>query len=110
MLNMLAALQIGRPGAPVLQLVVMYGGLIAVFYFVLIRPNQQAAKKHKALVDALKKGDEVMTAGGILGEVVFLKDDRITIKSGDTRVVVARKKIERVFTPEAASPAATESK
>src|SRR5437762_2724926 len=107
---MLAMLQFGRPGTPVLQLVTMYGGLIAVFYFILIRPNQQAAKKHQALVDALKKGDEVMTAGGILGEVVFIKDDRVTIKTDNTRIVVARKKIERVITPEAPTPAATESK
>jgi preprotein translocase subunit YajC len=109
-LNMLAMLQFGRPGTPILQMVTMYGGLIAVFYFILIRPQRQAQKKHQDLVDALKKGDEIMTAGGILGEVVFLKDDRVTIKSGDTRVVVARKKIERVFTPEAVTPAATESK
>ncbi len=110
-LNMLGMLQIfGRPGTPILQLVTMYGGLIAVFWFILIRPQRQSQKKHQDLVDALKKGDEVMTAGGILGEVVFIKDDRITIKSDTTRLIVARKKIERVITPEAATPAATESK
>jgi preprotein translocase subunit YajC len=110
-LNMLAMLQIfGRPSAPILQLVTMYGGLIAVFYFILIRPQRQSQKKHQDLVEALKKGDEIMTAGGILGEVVFIKDDRVTIKSDNTRLVVARKKIEKVFTPEAATPAATESK
>jgi preprotein translocase subunit YajC len=108
---MLALLQIARPSAPVLQMVFMYGGLILVFWFVLLRPQRQAQKKHQELVGALKKGDEVMTSGGILGEVVFLKEDRITIKTGEsTRIVVARAKIERVFTAEVPDKTTAESK
>src|SRR5438132_7054020 len=98
---MLAMLQFSTGNTPILQLVMLYGGLILIFYFVLIRPQRQSQKQHQALIDALKEGDEVMTAGGILGEVVFIKDDKVTIKTAETtRVVVSRKKIERVYTAE----------
>lgn len=90
-------------------MVFMYGAIFAIFYFILIRPQQKQRKAHEALVRALKKGDEVVTAGGIVGEVVFiaqqLKDgapvagleDRITIKSADSRVMIERGKVTRVI-------------
>jgi len=45
----------------------------------------------------LKRGDEVMTEGGIIGSVVHMQDDRVTLKSGEARIVVARVKITRVL-------------
>lgn len=82
----------------VIQLV----SIVAIMYFLLIRPQRQVQKRHQAMLAALKKGDEVMTEGGIIGEVVFIKEDRVTIKTGEnTRIVVARPKIARVFAPDA---------
>ena len=48
--------------------------MFAIFYFLLIRPQQKKAKEHKALLDAVKKGDNVITAGGVHGKVVSVDD------------------------------------
>jgi preprotein translocase subunit YajC len=84
-----------------LPFIIQFVAIIAIFYFLLIRPQRKMAQKHKELLDSLKKGDEVITAGGIIGNVVHLADDRITIRTDkDTRIVVARAKIERVVVNE----------
>lgn len=84
-----------------LPFLIQFVAIIAIFWFLLIRPQRKAAQQHKATLEALKKGDEVMTAGGIIGAVVHLAEDRVTIRTDkDTRIVIARAKIERVFTPE----------
>jgi preprotein translocase subunit YajC len=81
-------------------LLIQFAAIFAILYFLLIRPQRQAAKRHQVMLQALKKGDEVMTEGGILGKVVHLKEDRITIRTGEnTSIVVARPKIARVFQP-----------
>lgn len=85
-------------------IILQFGALAAIFYFLLIRPQRKAAKRHQEVLAALKRGDQVMTEGGILGEVIHLGDDRITIKSAESRIVVARGKIARVVN--ATEPAA----
>lgn len=73
--------------------------IFAIFYFLLIRPQRQEQKRHRQMVANLKKGDEVVTVGGIIGSVVHVKDDRITIRTAeDTRLVIERSKIGRVLT------------
>lgn len=67
-----------------------------VFYFLIIRPQGQARKKHQELLAGLKKNDEVTTAGGIIGKVRDIKDDRITIESGTATLVVDRGRIIRI--------------
>ncbi len=91
----------------------MYGAIFAIFYFILIRPQSTQRKKHDEMVRNLKKGDEIVTNGGLVGEVLFIKEkgddktagmeDRVTIKSGDTRVVVERGRIARINRPVSAS-------
>lgn len=100
----LALLQ--APTAGIAQMVFMYGAIFAIFYFVLIRPQQKQRKQHEQRVQQLKKGDEIVTAGGIVGEVVHIaaqgKDgaatmnDRITIKSGDSKLIVERGRIAAI--------------
>src|SRR5512133_1207507 len=76
----------------------------AVFYFLILRPSGQARKKHAELLTKLKKGDEVMTSGGIIGKVRDikevetdgLKESRITVESGTSTVVVERARIRRI--------------
>lgn len=65
-----------NPWANVLLLVAMF----AIFYFLLIRPQQKRAKEHKALVEGLKAGDLVITAGGIHGKVAAVQDDSIQLE------------------------------
>jgi preprotein translocase subunit YajC len=81
-----------------MPMIIMWTAIIAIFYFLLIRPQRKAQQRHQEMVKGLKKGDEVMTDGGIIGQVVHIKDDRLTIRTGaDTRIEVARVKIARVF-------------
>ena len=54
--------------------------MFAIFYFLLIRPQQKKAKEHRALLEALKKGDQVVTAGGIHGKVTSLDDQVVTLE------------------------------
>lgn len=49
--------------------------LFGIFYFLLIRPQQQRVKRHQQMVDAVKKGDTVVTSGGIIGKVAKVKED-----------------------------------
>lgn len=67
-----------------------------IFYFLIIRPQNQARKKHGEILAALKKGDEITTAGGLVGRVKDIKDDRITVESGTATLVVERARIIRV--------------
>jgi len=67
-----------------------------VFYLLLIRPQQQARKKHEQILAGLKKGDEITTSGGIIGRVKEVKDERITIESGSATLIVERSRIIRV--------------
>jgi preprotein translocase subunit YajC len=54
--------------------------LLAVFYFLILRPQQKRAKEHAALVAALQKGDEVVTIGGVLGKVTKVGDENVTVE------------------------------
>jgi preprotein translocase subunit YajC len=71
--------------------------IFAIFYFLLIRPQRKEADRHRQMLEALKKGDEVITAGGIIGTVVHAEQDRVTIKTAEsTRIVVERGRISKV--------------
>lgn len=58
-------------------------GMIVIFYFLLIRPQNQRAKKHKAMLEAMKKGDTVVTQGGIIGKIFKIADSEVTIDTGE---------------------------
>jgi preprotein translocase subunit YajC len=58
-------------------------GMIVIFYFLLIRPQNQRMKKHRALLDALKRGDTVVTQGGVIGKVFKLSPDEVTLDTGE---------------------------
>jgi preprotein translocase subunit YajC len=89
-------------GLSVLVLQMVAIGL--VFYFLIMRPSGQARKRHAELLTKLKKGDEVMTSGGIIGRVKDIreveaeggKESRVTIESGTSTVVVERSRIVRI--------------
>ena len=98
------------PASGMIGPIFMYGAIFAIFYFILIRPQQKQRKNHEALVKAVKKGDEIVTTGGLVGEVIHIREtavsegtasipseDRITIKSGESRVVIERGRIARVI-------------
>ncbi len=73
-----------------LPLVLMF----VVMYFLMIRPQQKRAKEQKAMMDALAKGDEVVTAGGMLGKVVKVNDSYVTVEvAASTEIVVQKNSI-----------------
>ena len=71
-------------GGSFLSMLPVFVIFIAIFYFLIIRPQSQKAKKHQALVNDLTIGDEVMTAGGIVGKIAKLRDPyvHITVAEG----------------------------
>ena len=74
------------------------GAIFAIFYFILIRPQKKEQQKHRQMIEELKKGDEVITNGGIIGNVVHVAEDRLTIKTAEsTRLVVERARVARVI-------------
>ena len=83
--------------------VIQMVAIFAIFYFLLIRPQRQAQKRHQEMLGQLKRGDDVVTEGGIVGSVVHIAEDNVTIKTGDTRIVVLRGKIARVGRTETAT-------
>ena len=101
-LALVAQGQSGTGGLSILVLQMAAIGL--VFYFLILRPSGQARKRHAELLSKLKKGDEVMTSGGIIGRVKDIKEVdnegakevRVTVESGTATVVVERSRIVRV--------------
>jgi preprotein translocase subunit YajC len=82
--------------------VFMFGAIFLIFYFLLIRPQRKQQKSHDEMVKSLSRGDEVVTIGGIIGKIIHLTDDRITIKTAeDTRLEIERSKVGRKAGPQA---------
>jgi preprotein translocase subunit YajC len=74
--------------------------IFAIFYFLMIRPQQKQQKKHKEMLGALKKGDKVVTRGGILGTVFALADAVITVEvSENVRIRFSRDAIAGIEAP-----------
>ena len=72
--------------------------IFVVFYFLLIRPQQKKQKEARAMLDALEKGNEVVTAGGILGRIVKLDDQYVTVEiAPNTQMVVQRGAISQLL-------------
>ena len=61
--------------------------LFAIFYFLVIRPQQKQAKQHKEMITSLKKGDKIVTTGGLIAEVVKPEEDFIKVKLNDDTIV-----------------------
>lgn len=88
-------------GNATLIFLMQMAAIFFIFYFILIRPQRKEQERHRNMIDELKKGDEVITNGGIIGTVVHAQEDRLTIKTGEnTRIVVERGRIARVLTGE----------
>ena len=107
---LLLVLMAPSQGNAALQQVFMFGMIFVIFYFFMIMPQQKTRKQHEQRVNELKRGDEIVTVGGLVGEVVHIKEtvqdgapvktmeDRITIKTAESRVVIERRSIARVLT------------
>jgi preprotein translocase subunit YajC len=70
--------------------------MVVMFYFVLIRPQQKKQKEHAQLLKSVKKGDEVVTSGGIVGEVVTVKERTVVLRSMDAKFEVSKAAISEI--------------
>lgn len=72
--------------------------IIAIFYFLLLRPQAKERQRHEQMLSGVKKGDEIVTSGGIIGQVVHVEEGRLTVRTGDnTRVTVDRGRIASIL-------------
>lgn len=87
----------GQGGGEIYSTLIMFGLIIAIFYFMIIRPQQKRQKEREALLGQIKKGDKVITAGGIHGDVVGLEEKTLLIEIADkVKVKVERNSISVV--------------
>lgn len=98
----------GEGGGGAMILLVQLALIFLIFYWLLIRPHRKEQERHRQMIQALKKGDEIVTAGGVIGTIVHAAEDRLTVKTAEnTRLVVERSKVSRKLTEE---PAAEKAK
>jgi preprotein translocase subunit YajC len=89
----------GGAGPPTLVSFLPLALVFVVFYFLLIRPQQQKAKEHRVLLDNLKKNDEIITSGGLYGRVLAFADDVVTVEiAPNVKVRISRPQIASVVT------------
>ena len=88
----------GAQGPSLISQLPFFIAIFAIFYFLLIRPQQKKLKEHQAMVEALRKGDSVVTQGGLVGKVVRVRDDNeIEVEiAKDVRVRVIKHTIQQV--------------
>ena len=114
---LLQAAPSGGGGSALPALLFQFGLIFLIFWFLIIRPQQKQRKRHEEALRNLKKGDRVVTQGGIIGEVVHIKqavtegkpqpvmDDEITVRTGETRIIVERGRIAKITSVGTAAPA-----
>jgi preprotein translocase subunit YajC len=86
----------GQGGSGMTVLLFQVALIFGIFYFLIIRPQRRQQAEHRKLLESLQKGDRVVTSGGLVGEVLHLKDNEITIRSGESKLVVMRANIANV--------------
>ena len=109
-------------GGSLTPLLFQFGLIFLIFYFLIIRPQQRQRKNHESALKTLKRGDKVVTSGGIIGEVIHIKegmtdgkpqpamDDEVTMKSAESRFIVERGRIAKITTATGTSVAAPDKK
>ncbi len=85
------------PGGGFLDMLLPLALILLIFYFLLIRPQQKRMKQHRAMIDAVRRGDTIVTSGGIIGKVTKVADDEVQVEIADgTRVRVVKGTIAEV--------------
>ena len=86
----------GQGGPGLSAVIIQIALFVAIFYFLLIRPQRRQQEEHKKTLASLQRGDQVVTSSGIVGEVVHIKDDQVTVRSGESKFVMLRSGIASV--------------
>jgi preprotein translocase subunit YajC len=93
-----AAPAAGQQGDPV-QFFLMIGLIIVMFYFMMIRPQMKRSKEQRKMIEALQKGDEVVTSGGMLGKIVKVGEQYVSLEIGANLVVQVQKQTIQTLLP-----------
>ncbi|HUP01390.1 MAG TPA: preprotein translocase subunit YajC [Gemmatimonadota bacterium] len=98
-------LMLGSPGegggaAGFIASLLPIAAMIGILWFLLIRPQQKEQQRHREMVRNLKKGDEIVTVGGVYGRIMAIGDERVSLKVAEgVKIDVERNKVVRVLTP-----------
>jgi len=85
-------------GAGIIGNVVLFGSIILIFYFMIIRPQQKRQKERQQMIDSMKKGDKIVTAGGIHGTIVGVEDKILLVQIADNvKVKVDRSSVGNIL-------------
>lgn len=75
--------QAAQDGGGMIQTIILFGLIFVIFYFMIIRPQQKKQKERQKMLDALEKGDKILTAGGIYGTVIGIEDKTVLVQIAD---------------------------
>jgi preprotein translocase subunit YajC len=96
LMSLLVFAQAAQPAQPFWTSLVMPALLIVIFYFALIRPQQQKAKQHAALLKAVRAGDRITTTSGIVGVVLSVKEKTLSIRSADSKFEITKSAVAEI--------------
>jgi preprotein translocase subunit YajC len=86
-----------NPQGELMKMIGTFAIFGAIFYFVLIRPQQKRAKQQAAMIKAIKRGDRIVTSSGIIGLVSSVKEKSLTIKSDDSKMEITKSAVAEVI-------------
>lgn len=86
-----------NPKGEMMKMILTFAIFGAIFYFVLIRPQQKRAKQQAEMLKAIKRGDKIVTTGGIIGIVSSVKEKSLTIKSDDAKMEITKAAVADVL-------------
>lgn len=84
--------------------------MFAIFWFLLIRPQQKRAKEHKKMLEELKRGDHVVTSAGLIGRILELDNESMLLECGESKLRVSRGAVGGLYDPKAARETKLEEK
>jgi len=88
----------GQGGGGMISTLIMFGAIFAIFYFMIIRPQQKRAKEQKKMLEAIQKGDKVVLSGGMHGTVAGLEDKTVLVEvAKDVKIKFERASIATVL-------------
>lgn len=90
----------GSDGGSMISTLLMFGVIIAIFYFMIIRPQSKRQKERQKMLGAMKKGDKVVTNGGIHGKIVAMEDKTVLVEIADNVKVKVEKSAVSAVMPD----------
>lgn len=91
----MAAILLQQQGGSILSALALWVPMIVIFWLFVFVPQRRQAKAHREMVASLQKGDQVVTAGGLVGEVMQVKDNQVMLRTGQAIVAVERERVTR---------------